>query len=363
MEDTSGIRPPSDSFAFWVAQRQYEEQRRRAALFAGSGADGRSLSTYESLHGPAPFTGIASAQILHAAPSPNQTAPGSSSLLQRADDVTPLQLSKQTPPGARMGPPFAGPSVGGEGLLNTAEGPDLAIPVIAGAMALGLPEDLPLIPLVLLALAILNGSQGKDQSGSPRFGGSTKLGGAVGRHSTPIAPPLPGFPGTPFPIPSLPPSTSPQSTEKPVFENIPPKIDLSLPPFPVIDDDRVEARIKAGSKTPWADAYPELDDWLKNTILKNSNGNDDTKEDNEKIIEILVDGYRKSNVTNRHTHGGSRPEKYYGDPSPGVWAVVGQMDHLWWDLSLTLANLNVVSGCAGYGTSGRSRRSLERSRS
>jgi len=194
MGDASDNRPTSNPFALLVAQRQREEEQRRAALFARFSGRQWPASKYEALQKAAPFPAIASAQVPQAVQPPDQPKPDGLSLLRPVDDIAPLQLSDQTPPRGRIGSSPVKPSVGGEGLLNTADGPDLATPLIVGSMALGLPEDAPLIPFALLALAILKASQGRGQPAPPRFGGSTRLGGAVGSPAAPVVPPLKGFP-------------------------------------------------------------------------------------------------------------------------------------------------------------------------
>src|SRR5260221_14497057 len=98
MGDASRNRPTSNPFALLVAQRQREEEQRRAALLARFSGQQWPASAYEALQKAAPFPAIASAQGPQAVQPPDQPNPDGISLLLPVADMTPLQLSGHTPP-------------------------------------------------------------------------------------------------------------------------------------------------------------------------------------------------------------------------------------------------------------------------
>src|SRR5260221_12498240 len=98
MGDASRNRPTSNPFALLVAQRQREEEQRRAALLARFSGQQWPASAYEALQKAAPFPAIASAQVPQAVQPPDQPKPHGLSLLLPVDDITPLQPTDQTPP-------------------------------------------------------------------------------------------------------------------------------------------------------------------------------------------------------------------------------------------------------------------------
>src|SRR5262245_29701984 len=128
MADPSGNDPTSNPFAFWLAQRQFEEARRRADRinrFNDNPSTGASAYQLQQLSPP--IAGIASPPIFGPAPS----------------------------------------SVGAEGLLNTGGtwGPAALLRTAALAGAVGLPEDAlveaPLAGAALLASLLELTSSGK----------------------------------------------------------------------------------------------------------------------------------------------------------------------------------------------------------
>ena len=140
----------------------------------------------------------------------------------------------------------------------------------------------------------------------------------------PLLPVLPGFPGTPIgPVekpPVSPPPLGPIDTGKPRAENIPPTLKGPNPrPLPPTDDPAVNTWIKAGSKTPWADAYPGIADWLQeNGIVYESKGNAQTQKEVDIIIEKMIKAFDKWKVGWEHTNGGTgRKEKDYADEDTG----------------------------------------------
>src|SRR5262249_11516993 len=109
-------------------------------------------------------------------------------------------------------------------------------------------------------------------------GNPSRVAGAPPPGPRPI---LTGRPATPTQQPPSPPMPASGPGAPPV-ESIPiPDQGPNIVSFPTTGDRLVDQRIKAGSKTPWAHAYPGIADWLtkEGFILENRKGSPDTQKD------------------------------------------------------------------------------------
>jgi hypothetical protein len=323
MGELSGDRRPFDAFAYLIAQRQIDEARRREARLPVR-TIGRSADLAPRDPAPLAYPGLTSAPSPGSESVDEPTGSDIPTLLQIADTVAPPQPVDRPPPVRRVGPVLAASQGSDDRLLNSADGPDFATPLLLGT-ALAAPFEVAEALSGPVGWALLLGTLGLqyalrpdgrpgDRQALPKLPGSRRGQEFV---PAPATASPPGFPGTPVAVPPLPPPLPPDPPDEPRIENIPAEIDRSVPPFPALDDDLVGARIKAGSKTPWADAYPEILDWLKNTVLENSKGSDLTQEEVETIIGAYVEAFKKWCVSATHTSGGSLREMYYPDPATG----------------------------------------------